>query len=73
MSVATNPVPLQFPHADAVITSHTMPDWWAFYIQGSGLPLSFSGTWSDSIHKIHIALQELQTVMLMLHTMAFFI
>ena len=32
---------------------------------------SFSGTWSATIHKVHIALQELQVVALVLHGMAF--
>ena len=38
---------------------------------GSELHFSFSGTWSDSMHKIHKALQELKTVALMLHRMVF--
>ena len=48
-----------------------MPNHWAFYFQGSGLLLSFSRTWSDSIYKAHIALQELQAVALRLYKMAF--
>ena len=36
---------------------------------GSGLPLSFSGIWSESMHKVHIAIQELQAVVLMLFRM----
>ena len=42
-----------------------------FYFQGLGLPVSFSGSWSYSIHKVHIALQEPQMVLLMLQRMAF--
>ena len=38
-----------------------------FHFQGSGLPKSFSGVWSDDIHKAHIALQELQVFALMMH------
>ena len=44
---------------------------WAFYFQGSGLPLSVSGTWSGSLCRAHIALQELQAVAIMLCRMAF--
>ena len=42
-----------------------------FYFQASGLPLSVSGAWSDSLCRAHIALQELQTVAIMLHRLAF--
>ena len=42
-----------------------------FYFQGSELPLSFSRTWSDSMHKAYTALQE-QVVALMLCRMAFY-
>ena len=34
------------------------------------LPLSFNGTWSASMHKIHLTLQELLDIVLMLHRMA---
>ena len=44
---------------------------WAFYFQGSGLPLSVSGAWSSSLSRAHIALQELQAVAVMLCRMAF--
>ena len=44
---------------------------WAFYFQGSGFPLSSSGSWSGSMYKVHITLQEFQAVALMLHKMAF--
>ena len=44
---------------------------WAFYFQGSGLPLSVSGAWSGSLSRAHIALQELQAVAVMLCRMAF--
>ena len=53
------------------IATDVMPDHWAFYFQGSGLPLSFNRKWSGSMHKVHITLQELQPVALMLHIMAF--
>ena len=42
-----------------------------FYFQGSGLPLSVSGSWSGSMCRAHIALQKLQAVAMMLHRMAF--
>ena len=48
-----------------------MPTHWAFYFQGSGLPLSVSGSWSGSIGRAHIALQELQAVAMMLCRLAF--
>ena len=62
---------MQFPLPDVVITTDAMPTHWAFYFQGSGLPLSVSGYWSGSMCKAHIALQELQAVAMMLHRMAF--
>ena len=65
------PVPLQFPLPDVVIAIDAMPANWAFYFQGSGLPLSVSGAWSGCLCRAHIALQELQAVAIMLHRMAF--
>ena len=38
-----SPVPLQFPLPDVVIATDAMPTQWAFYFQGSGLPLSVCG------------------------------
>ena len=66
-----SPVPLQFPLPDVVIATDATPTRWAFYFQGSGLPLSVSGTWSGTLSRAHIALQELQAVAVMLRTMAF--
>ena len=66
-----SPVPLQFPLPDVVIATDATPTHWAFYFQGSGLPLSVSGTWSGSLSRAHIALQELQAVAVMLRRMAF--
>ena len=57
-----SPVPLQFPLPDVVIATDTMPTHWAFYFQGSGLPLSVSGSWSGSMCRAYIALQELQAI-----------
>ena len=65
------PVPLQFPLPDVVIATDATPTRWAFYFQGSGLPLSISGTWFGSLSRAHIALQELQAVAVMLRRMAF--
>ena len=42
-----------------VIATDAMPNCWHFYFQGSGLPLSFSGTWSDYMCRVHIALRQL--------------
>ena len=50
---------LQFPLPDVVIGTDAMPTHWAFYFQGSGLPLSVSGSWLSSLCRAHIALQEL--------------
>ena len=65
------PVPLQFPLPDVVIATDAMPTHWAFYFQGSGLPLSVSGSWLGSLCRAHIALQELQAIAMMLHKIAF--
>ena len=66
-----SPVPLQFPLPDVVIATNATPTHWAFYFQGSGLPLSVNGAWLGSLARAHIALQELQAVAIMLHRMAF--
>ena len=54
-----------------VIAADAMPTHWAFYFQGSDLPLSVTGSWSGSMSRVHIALQELQGIAMMLHRMAF--
>ena len=64
-------VPLRFPLPDVVITTDATLDHWVFYFQGSGLPLSVSGTLSDSMCKAHITLQECQAVVQLLCRMAF--
>ena len=66
-----SPVLLQFPLPDVVIATDATPTHWAFYFQGSGLPLSVSGAWSGFLCRAHIALQELHAVAVMLHRMAF--
>ena len=66
-----SPLPLQFLLPDVVIATDVMPTHWAFYFQASGLSLSVSGSWSGSMCRAHIALQELQTVTMMLCRMAF--
>ena len=70
-SLQQSPVPLHFPLPDVVIATDATPTHWAFYFQGSGLPLSVSGACSDSLSRAHIALHELQAVAIMLHRMAF--
>ena len=68
----------------AVESSSLVPSsWWCGYyykcftwsvgllFSEFSLPLFFSATWSYSMHKIHIAIQELQVVALMLHRMDF--
>ena len=66
-----SPVTLQFPLPDLVIATDATPTDWAFYFQGSSLPLSVSVPWSGSMCRAHIALQELQAIAVMLHRMAF--
>ena len=66
-----SPVTLHFPLPDVVIATDATPTHWAFYIQGSWLPLSVSGAWSGSLSRAHIALRELQAVEIILHRMAF--
>ena len=41
-----SPVPLQFPLPDVGIATVAMPTHWAFYFQGSVLPLSVSEPWT---------------------------
>ena len=48
-----------------------MPLCLAFYIQGSGVPVSGCGAWSGSVCKVHIALQELQAAPFMLPKVAY--
>ena len=50
--------------------------WWdapslGLFIQGSGVPLSCCATWSGSMHKVHIAFQDPQAVVLILCKMVF--
>ena len=66
-----SPVPLQFPLPDVVIATDATPTHWAFYFQGSELPISVSGSWLGSLCGAHIALQELQAVAMILHRMVF--
>ena len=54
-----------------VIATGATPTHWAFYFQGSGLPLLVSGASSGSLSRAYIALQELQAVAVMLCRMAF--
>ena len=60
-----SPVPLQFPPPDVVIANDGMPTHWAFYFQGSGVPLLVSGSLSGSLCRAHIALQGHQAVVMM--------
>ena len=58
-------------HIFLVITTYSMPHHWAFCFQGSWYPLSCCGTWSGSMCKLPIVLQEFQVVALMWQKMAF--
>ena len=63
---------MQFPLPDVVIATDVMlTDLEPFIFRGFGLPLSVSGSWSGSMCRAHIALQELQFVAMMLHRMTF--
>ena len=66
-----SPVPLHNLLPDVVIATDAMPNHWAFYFQGSGLPLPVSGSWCGSMCRAHTALQELQAIAVMLHRMVF--
>ena len=66
-----NPVPLQLLLPIVVTAPHAMPIIGFFYFQHSGLPSSVSASWSGSMRRAHIALQEIQAVAMMLHRMAF--
>ena len=68
-----SPVPLHFLLPIVVIATGAMPSHWAFHFQGSGLPLSASGSWSESMCMAYIVLQELEVVVVMLHRMAFWL
>ena len=62
---------MQFPHPDVVIATDATSTHWAFYFQGTGLPLLVSGSCSGTLCRAHIALQELQAVAMNLCRMAF--
>ena len=55
-----SPVPLQFPFPDVVIATNAMPTHWAFYFQGSGLPLSVTGSYClvGALNHHHEAVQN---------------
>ena len=55
-----SPVPLQFLLPDVVIATDATPTYWAFYFQGSGLPLSVSGTWSGSLSRAHLPCRNIR-------------
>ena len=63
-----SPICLQFPVPDMAITTNVTSIIWFLF---SELPLSCSVTLSDSIHKVYIAMQELQAVALLLHRVGF--
>ena len=71
ISFAAEPSTIQFPLADKDIATDAMPTHWPFYFQGYDLLLLVSGSWSSSICRAHIALQELPANSMMLHRMLF--
>ena len=56
---------------DLVIATDATPSHQAFYFQSSGLVLSVSGSWSGSMCRAHIALQELQIIAKIVYRMDF--
>ena len=54
-----SPVPLYLPLPGVVIATHATHNHWAFYFQGSGVPICCCQTGSSSMCMVHIALQEL--------------
>ena len=54
-----------------IITTDATPTHWPFYFQGFLLLLSFSGSWSGSMCRAHIALKDLQPIAMILCRMAF--
>ena len=54
-----------------VIATDATPPNGAFYFQGSGFSLAVSGSWSGSMCRAHIALQDLQAIAMMLYRIAF--
>ena len=71
ISFATEPSTFAISTSRCVIATDAMSTYWAFYFQGSDVLLSVSGSWSGSMFRAHIALQELQDLTMMLHRMAF--
>ena len=65
------PVPLQFPLPDLVIPTDALPHHWVFYLQGSVVPIYYCCTWSGSMCKVYIALQDIQAVAFKLHEISF--
>ena len=55
--------------SDMVIITDVLPHNWGNYFQDSGLPLSFSGTWSGSICDVN-SLARTSGIMQMLYRMA---
>ena len=64
-------VSLWFSLFDVVIITDAMPHHWDFHVQASGVPNLCCSNWSGYLYKAHMALQELQVVVLMLCKMAF--
>ena len=55
-----------------LFSTDAMPPHWVFCFQGSGLPVSSCGTWSGSMWKFNITLQEPSKLLhLILHKMVF--
>ena len=59
ISFATEPSSFAISSSWCGFTTDAMPTHWAFYFQRCGLSLSVSGSWSGSMCRAHIALQEL--------------
>ena len=73
LSFATEPSSFVISTPDGVIATDLMATHWAFYFHGYGLPLSVSGSWSSSMCRAPIVLQELLAVAMILHRRAFYL
>ena len=72
ISFATESSSLAIPLPN-VIATDAAPTHWAFYFQRSYFSSSVSGSWSGSMCRAQIALQELQAVAIVLHRMGFYL
>ena len=61
------------PLCDVAINTDSTPHHFGFFFKGSGIPVTYSDTWAGSMHKVYIALQELQGAALKLHNLIYWL